>query len=388
MKSHKALFSRALARLPAHRHAAAHSHHLRPDVVKEAQDACTEDALCLADLKWRKFFGEIYPRAQAHVARLLRTGRPENVVFASSTHELLTRLLSCLPTPVEVLTTDSEFHSAARQFRRLEEERLARVTRVPSEPFETFPERFAASARASHDLVFLSHVFFNSGYVVPDLEGLASALAGAIRPSAFVVIDGYHAFAALPIDLARLAARVFYLAGGYKYAMSGEGACFMHAPDGFGPRPVNTGWFAGFTALGEASEGPVPYPADASRFAGATLAPDGLYRFEAVMAMLEREGLDAAAIHERVRTLQERFLARLATRALPNSALLLPGARGNFLTWRTERAPALHQRLAELGVVCDYRHDRLRLGFGLYHDPDDIDALAALVSQLEPRPDP
>jgi len=70
------------------------------------------------------------------------------------------------------------------------------------------------------------------------------------------------------------------------------------------------------------------------------------------------------------------------------SALLLPGARGNFLTWRTERAPALHQRLAELGVVCDYRHDRLRLGFGLYHDPDDIDALAALVSQLEPRPDP
>jgi kynureninase len=196
------------------------------------------------------------------------------------------------------------------------------------------------------------------------------------------VIDGYHAFAALPIDLSRLSARVFYLAGAYKYAMSGEGACFMHAPDAYGPRPVNTGWFAGFADLGAAPDGRVPYPADASRFAGATLAPDGLYRFDAVMAMLEREGIDPVAVHERVRTLQERFLARLATPALPRSALLLPEARGNFLTWRTERAPVIHQRLSELGIICDYRHDRLRLGFGVYHDPDDIEALASVASQL------
>ena len=71
MKSHKHLFSQALAHLPAARHAAAHSHHLRPDVVKDAQDACTLDALCNADLKWDRFFGQIYPSAQAHVARLL-----------------------------------------------------------------------------------------------------------------------------------------------------------------------------------------------------------------------------------------------------------------------------------------------------------------------------
>jgi selenocysteine lyase/cysteine desulfurase len=382
MKSHKQLFSRALAHLPAARHAAAHSHHLRPDVVKDAQDACTLDAICSADLKWDKFFGRVYPSAQAHVARLLGTGRPENVVFASSTHELVTRLLSCLPSPLGILTTDSEFHSAARQFRRLEEAGLARVTRVAAEPFESFPERFADAASDAFSLVFLSHVFFNSGYVVPDLEALVAALAASIRPEAFLVLDGYHAFYALPVDLARLQARVFYMAGAYKYAMSGEGACFMHAPDGFGPRPVNTGWFAGFAALGAATEGPVPYPTDASRFAGATLAPDGIYRFDAVMSLLEGEGIDPGAIHQRVRDLQRDFLDRLSTPALPRSALLLERERGNFLTWRTERAQSLHERLQALGIICDYRHDRLRLGFGVYHDPADIQALAASINQL------
>jgi kynureninase len=379
MKSYKPLFSSALQHIPAHRHAAAHSHHLRPDVVRHAQNVCSDDVFRLADLKWQKFFEEVYPGARAHVARVLGTGRPESVVFAASTHELLTRLLSCLAAPVRILTSDSEFHSAARQFRRLEEGGLARLTRVPAEPFASFPERFASAGRAGHDLVFVSHVFFNSGYVVPDLEALVAAVTD---PATFVVIDGYHAFLALPVDLRRLRERVFYLAGGYKYAMSGEGACFLHAPEGYGLRPVNTGWFAGFGSLETASGAAVSYPADASRFAGASLAPDGIYRFDAVLTLLSREGVDSATVHERVQALQELFLQELSTPALAYEQLLLHGARGNFLTWRSPHAAALQQRLAALGVICDHRDDRLRLGFGLYHDPEDMERMAALVNQL------
>jgi selenocysteine lyase/cysteine desulfurase len=379
MKSYQQLFSSALGHIPARLHAAAHSHHLRPDVVRDAQHACLEDAFQLADGKWQRFFEVVYPSAQAHVARLLGTGRPENVVFGSSSHELLLRVLSCFSAPVRILTSDSEFHSASRQFRRLEEAGLALMTRIPAEPFASFPERFAGAARSTHDLVFLSHVFFNSGYVVPDLEVIVAAVAD---PATFVVVDGYHAFLALPVDLRRLHTRIFYLAGGYKYAMSGEGACFLHAPDGYGPRPVNTGWFAGFGALeGEAVER-VPYASDASRFAGATLAPDGIYRFAAVMALLARQGVDASVVHERVQALQELFLERLTTPALPRDQLLLPGARGNFLTWRTPAAALLQQRLSALGVVSDHRDDRLRLGFGLYHDPVDIEAMAEIVNRL------
>jgi kynureninase len=379
MRSYQRLFSRALAHLPARLHAAAHSHHLRPDVVHAAQNACLEDAFQLADGKWQKFFDVVYPSAQAHVARLLGTERPENVVFGSSTHELLLRLLSCLPTPVRILTSDSEFHSASRQFRRLEEASLAQITRVPAEPFASFPERFASAAGSAHDLVFLSHVFFNSGYFVPDLEAIVAAVTD---PATFVVVDGYHAFLALPVDLRRLQQRIFYLAGGYKYAMSGEGACFLHAPDGYGPRPVNTGWFAGFGALEGGSAERVPYPGDARRFAGATLAPDGIYRFAAVMTLLVEQGIDAGVVHARVQALQQQFLERLTTPALPRDQLLLPGFRGNFLTWRTPDAATLQQRLSALGVVSDHRDDRLRLGFGLYHDPPDIEALAELINRL------
>ena len=83
--------------------------------------------------------------------------------------------------------------------------------------------------------------------------------SGAHRPRlsahALVVIDGYHAFAALPVDLSAIAERAFYLAGGYKYAMAGEGACFLAVPPGTTLRPLSTGWFADFEGLSGAQHG-------------------------------------------------------------------------------------------------------------------------------------
>ncbi len=52
-----------------------------------------------------------------------------------------------------------------------------------------------------------------------------------------MVIDGYHGFMAVETDLSAVADRVFYVTGGYKYAMSGEGVGMLHAPPGYGPRP-------------------------------------------------------------------------------------------------------------------------------------------------------
>ena len=64
-----------------------------------------------------------------------------------------------------------------------------------------------------------------------------------------MVVDGYHGFMATPTDLSAVADKIFYLSGGYKYAMSGEGAGILHAPDGYCMRPVATGWFAEFGNL-------------------------------------------------------------------------------------------------------------------------------------------
>lgn len=359
-------------------HFAAHSHHLWPDCSLQGQTAYWTDSAKLADRKWEKIFSEIIPEAQGHVARHLNLSHPENIAFAPNTHEFINRLLSCLPGRPKILTTDGEFHSLSRQLARLDEDDLARVERVPTLPHDTFPERFIAAAQAApYDLIFFSQVFFNSGYAIPDLHKIVTAIAD---PKPMIVIDGYHGFMALPTDLRGIENRAFYLGGGYKYAMSGEGACFLHCPPGYGPRPRNSGWFADMGSLEKQQSG-VNYAKDGFRFWGATFDPSGLYRFNAVMAMLARENLDVPKIHAHITTLQDYFLKQLK---IHPGMLLTPvrnTQRGHFLTFETAMAETIHNDLLARKIITDYRGTRLRFGFGLYHDESDIDRL--LKSLLE-----
>ncbi|MGH3442794.1 MAG: aminotransferase class V-fold PLP-dependent enzyme [Nitriliruptorales bacterium] len=416
----KAHFSRFLESDPDRLHVAAHSHHPWPDVSFEAQQRAWLDAAELHDRKWDKVFGEVIPAFQGHVARRLGLPDPATVTVAPNTHSLVVRLLSCLPTPTRILTTDTEFHSFDRQSRRLEEDALAAVTRVPLEPFATFPQRFGdVLTGGGHDLVFLSHVPFDSACIVPDLAGLVAAVPD---DETFVMIDGYHGFMAVPTDLSTIADRSFYLAGGYKYAMAGEGAVFMHCPPGYGERPVDTGWYAGFWELEErggaaprgGEAGPdgggapdqtaaqdggretqaggreqVAYGTGGARFLGATFDPSGLYRFNAVQTWLDAVGLDVTGIHSHVRALQEQFLQGLEEAglgALPADRLV-PGRRevadrGHFLAFAVPDAAGLDAALAERGVVVDHRGDRIRFGFGIYHDAADVDALLVRLATL------
>lgn len=381
MKSYKSHFSRALGVGGERLHVAAHSHHLWPDVSHDAHARCWEDAARLVDDKWSYIFGTLMPRLRRRVADVLGLPDPETIAFAPSTHELVMRLITTLETherPLRILTTDGEFHSFRRQWMRLSEAGRASVDVVPTEPFESFPGRFAeAAARGAHDLVYFSCVMFDSGYVVPGLE----TIVAAVPEGAEVVVDGYHHFMAVPTSLAPIAARSFYTSGGYKYAMSGEGACFMHCPPGRCMRPINTGWFAGFGHLTAPQAGEVPYATDGSRFVGATFDPTGAYRMDAVLELWAELGVRVSEIHSRVRALQERFLDRIQERPVSDVSVerLIPGRdapdRGHFLTFRTPEAGAIHQRLGEAGIVTDYRNDRLRFGFGIYHDPIDIDEL-------------
>ncbi len=372
----RAHFSRFLGADPGRLHFAAHSHHPWPDVTQAAQLAAWEDAAHLMDGKWERVLGPVWQAAQQHVVRHLKLPDPATVVFAPNTHEFVQRILSCLPvhrTP-RLLTTDGEFHSFARQVARLEEEGLLAVTHIPSEPGPDCLPRLVETARQGFDLIWTSEVFFASGFALEGLAELAEAAGEAV-----LAIDGYHAFLARPVDLSAIAHRAFFLAGGYKYAMAGEGACFLHCPPGWLPRPRSTGWFAGFGALAE-SGGGVPYAADGSRFMGATFDPSGLYRFNAAMDWLAGLGLDAGAIHAHALALQERFVAGLGSApcGLDPARLVVPIAerrRGNFLTFDLEDAEAAQARLAAAGIVADRRGRRLRLGFGLYHTAEEVDRL-------------
>lgn len=379
---YKQHFQRFLGSSPTRLHFAAHSHHYWPDVTRDAVLAYWDDSARLADRKWSFLWTEVVPRLRARIGQLLDLPAPQQLVFAPNTHEFVNRLISCFESrdPVKILTTDSEFHSFRRQVHRLVEAGWVDVVRVPSEPIGDFIDRFVAAARADdYDLLFLSQVFFNSGLMVHPLGDLVAALPD----EPMLVVDGYHSFCALPISLRSVADRIFFIGGGYKYAQSGEGVCFMSVPRGCRYRPLNTGWFADFGSLEAENQDQVRYSDDGMRFAGATFDLSGVYRMNAVFDLLQRTGITIADIHEHVRGLQRRFIEhmRIARHPLIAEEFLLyhdDRPHGHFLTLVLPTAAATEKLAADLlaaDVIVDHRGRRLRFGFGMYLDDADVDQL-------------
>ena len=371
--SWKRLFSRALEAAPGRLHFAAHSHHLWPDASFAGQVAAWADAALCADAKWDRIFGQVIPEAQHHIAAELALPDPATIAFAPNTHDFLIRIVSAIAAPKpRILATDGEFHSFRRQSLRWAEAERSELVTVPA-------ERLLETARGGKfDLIFASQILFNSGQRGADIAGLA-ALSRPEGP--WLVIDGYHGFMATPTDLSAVASRIFHLGGGYKYAMAGEGACFLHAPPGFAPRPEITGWYAAFDDLAS-QQGGVGYAPDGRRFLGSTFDPSGLYRFNAVQRMLAAEGLTTAAISAHVALLKDQFIA-----AAPLSDFALISApEARFLAYEGKRAASLQAALEARDVITDVRGDVLRIGFALYHDAEDVARLLANLREIGPGP--
>ena len=385
----RADFSRFRGANPRRISLAAHSHHEWPDVTFEAQMRCWDDAARLAGDKWSVVFGEVLPSVQQGIAAILNLPDPSALAIAPNTHEFLRRILSCFGTnrAIRILTTDTEFHSFRRQVARLEEDGIVASTCVPAEPPDTFPARFAeAAARGGHDLVFVSEVFFTNGATCGDLDALVAAVPDR---GTFIVIDGYHAFMARPTDLSKLADRVFYMGGGYKYAMAGEGVCFLHCPPGYGRRPRDTGWFAEFGALEAAPGTTVAYPTGGARFLGATFDPVGLYRMRAVFAWMAARSITIAQVHAHATALMAHFLARLAPlnlKGLTRHDLITPfgnaAAHGNFLAFRASHAEAIERALLAADIHADRRGERMRFGFGLATTTEEVDAAIMCMAEV------
>lgn len=355
-------------------HYASHSHHYWPDVTKQAMIEYWDDSAKYVDDKWGYFFESKIPRTQKLIADNLGLSSPEQIVFAPNTHEFIVRLLSCFEgkSQLNILTTDSEFHSFDRQVNRLAENSSVQVEKVSTQDFSTFESRFIDKIKSKkYDLIFLSQVFFNSGLVVSDLKALVDAAA----PEVVFVVDGYHGFMAYPANLKSIEDRAFYIAGAYKYAQGGEGCCFMHVPKSSQHRPVNTGWFAGFTEL-SAKSLQVNYAGNGYRFAGSTMDFSALYRLLSVLELFKNENINVEKIHTHIQNLQNNFrqhLHGLNFKYLHENNIIRGdfAHHGHFFSFELNdpnEVKRLHDKLKNQKIRTDYRNTRLRFGFGLYQE--------------------
>ena len=379
---YKKHYSKFLENNPNTIHQACHSHQYWPDVTRQATLDYWDDSARLADDKWDLIFSQKIPQTAQLIADNLSLPTNNSIVFAPNTHELLHRLISALYTsnnPVSILCSDSEFHSFKRQATRLEEAGMVNLTKIPTQPFETFQSRFIAAAKENqHDLIFCSQVFFDSGYALQDLPNFVTELA---KTKTTIAIDGYHAFMAIPTDLSTINEKCFYIAGAYKNAQGGEGACFMHVPPNTSLRPIYTGWFADFASLESKQSSLTQYAPNAQRFAGSTMDFTPLYRLNASLKLFKSLNLTTQKIHTYIQTLQQAFLKQLNQNQNPyvNTKTLQKNTsknadHGHFYAFNLPSiniAIALQKHLKQNNIITDSRQNKIRFGFAIYHNPQD-----------------
>lgn len=362
-----------------------HSHQAWPDIVEGALARVFDDAARLADDKWS---GAVFPKVEAVGAGILeRMGfaRSDAIAFGKSTHELVYRLITCLPPPQarpRIVTTEGEFHSLVRQLRRLSEEG-ADVVWVAAHPRESLADRIIEALTPGTAMLAVSAVLFEDAYIVPRLGEI---LERATAIDAVTVVDAYHAFNVVPVEWGPARDRIFVTAGGYKYAAFGEGICWLRVPPGCELRPVYTGWFADFGALSAERGGGVAYGPGGARFAGATFDPTAFYRAEAVLEHWDRFGLTPARLRAISTEQTGRIIRRFDEAGLGERVVSSRDAarRGGFVAIRAEKAGAIVGQLRERGVLVDSRSTLLRLGPAPFLTDAEIDrGSAAVIEEIQ-----
>ena len=341
-----------------------HSHQAWPDCGLDGQRQAWLDAAEYLDHKWDRAFARA-ERVRRGFAQLLDD--PDgHIALGANTHEMVVRFLSALPLEKRrrIVTTDGEFHSLRRQLDRLAEFDLELV-KVPSSPASRVAERLCAAVDQRTAAVIVSAGFYQTGHIVTDLGSVASACR---RVGANLLIDAYHALNALPFSLKQQRLEdAFVTGGGYKYCQLGEGNAFLRFPPDCRMRPLVTGWFSEFEALGGAGGGAVVYGAGPARFAGSTYDPTSHYRAAEVFDFFKQHNLSP----EFLREVSQHQIGLLAScfdqldarpeviardRSIPLSAI------GGFLVLRSPLAAEICRLLGDRGVLADYRDDALRLG--------------------------
>lgn len=365
------LFSRVLRRDAHELYLSNHSLGRPPDQMAEDVTSAVEAWYSGLDGAWGPWFDEL-TSFRFKTAQLTGAPRPDCIVPKSSAGQGLRAVLNSFHAPPRVLTTTVEFDSLELILHQYAAKGRAEVEWVePRADGRVHEEDLIARLRGM-DLVVVSHVFFATGQV---LAGLAGLIQAAHSAGAKVLLDCYHSYGVLPLNLSGLDAD-FAVAGSYKYLRGGPGCCWLYVHPRWldsGLSTLDVGWFA--------KKEPFRY----ERAMAPELAAGGDGWLESTFAPLPlfqaRAGLDfvLAMGVERLRTYslaqKQRLSSLLAERGIPHFG---EGTEhGAFVTIPHPEPVELAARMKEAGVNADARSAGLRLC------PDMLTTEAQLAEAVE-----
>ncbi len=172
---------------------------------------------------------------------------PRRLIFTQNVSTSMNLVASglTLASPGEILLTDHEYgamhwcleRAAQRQGLTIRTFKLPILAREPAEIVEAVRQAISPKTR----LLFFSHVLSPTGLVLPAQEICVEAR----RRGVLTLVDGAHAPAMVPVDLAAINAD-FYGANCHKWLLAPTGSGFLHlgqgSEDRLQPLQVSWGW--------------------------------------------------------------------------------------------------------------------------------------------------
>ncbi|MBU6414522.1 MAG: aminotransferase class V-fold PLP-dependent enzyme [Planctomycetes bacterium] len=298
---------------------------------------------------------------RASIASLLGLSRADCVVPKTSAGQGLRAVLNaCREDEPQIVATRGEFDSCDFILKTYRVRGRAAVAFVePDASGMIHADAVIESISPKTSLVLLSQIFYSTGQV---LEEIPRICARAHECGAVVILDCYHSFGVIPIDIAALGID-FAIGGSYKYTRGGPGACWLAISPEIVDRgharlapTLDTGWFAKLDAF--AYQRPeIPHrAAGGDSWLESTPPIATMYQARSGLDFTRAIGIDRLRAHNLAQ--QARLAQLLSDAGIP---ILDHQPRGAFLRVPHADTNVLVQRLKTNKVNTDTRLGTVRL---------------------------
>ncbi len=326
---------------------------------------------------WYEHWLSASQQVRASFARLISVD-DEEAALAASISAALATIVSAIDfgKRPRVVTTELDFPTVVYHFLARRPLGVEPVVLQSPDGISVPIEAYESAIDERTALVATSHVYYTTGAI----QDVAAVARLAHAKGALCLVDAYQSTGQLPVNARELEVD-FLLSGALKWLLGGQGLAFMYVRRELCQRltPTAVGWF-GATDQFAFDSSVLRLRDDARRFELGTPAVPTLYTARAGLELVHEVGVER--IWRRVASLADDLWRRARAAGLQVRGAAEPEARSAIVMIEHPDPAAAVTRLAEAGVIADYRPGAVRLSPHFYNTTEDnaraIEVLAAV----------